>query len=191
MLIINCLFFICFVLNNEKIYRNLFSKVIIYSSLLDIMTLSNDPKLVRKILPHKPYALTIKPNNKAQFFGLQSREAKFDKLISDFLINNQIQGMKYLLFTELSEPLTPNADSNGPRLHLHGFIFFEDNRSIKQFLMRYSYLMLAQLGTYELDTVNDIDYFLQYCQKQQPYLKLKIHCNYVEPKGFIKDLRNL
>lgn len=131
-----------------------------------------DPSRLQLFYDKGEYAITITTHDKYQFIGDGQRYIKKDRMemfksfIHDKILSWPQFGIQYLLYIELSEPRDLQAFALGPRLHLHGIIKFCSKKSVRKFLMTELY-MLAQIGRIEIDTIDDRDYWLKYCTKQQ------------------------
>ncbi len=123
----------------------------------------------------KCYSLTITPNDKMQRFGQQKRFIKVRQFIYElFLSCNFI----YDMIIEISEPHSFKvAGYKGPRLHAHGVILFRDNNELKQFLLNDYYKLQRQSGI-DIDTINDLDVWSKYCNKQKLFVNNRISNNH-------------
>lgn len=124
------------------------------------------------------YAITINPDDKHQYFGKKDRL----KLFRDFLHAQLLQlsewHIDYSLCLELSEPKNNSKFSkNGPRLHVHGIIRFKATLSIKNFLLMGIY-NITRYSNYDLDTIEDMQIWYNYCHKQQHIMKEKEFTNH-------------
>lgn len=112
-----------------------------------------------------PYSITLNPNDSHQYAGKQDRMEKFRNNYYGITVKWAQLGINYVLYTELSEPKNSNG-TIGPRLHLHGIIKFKTNEAIKRFLL-FEYYELTRCGIVDIDTIDDMDYWQKYIQKQQ------------------------
>ena len=124
------------------------------------------------------YSLTLNPDDKHQYFGKADRLQQFRTFIHNALLMLGAFHVKYHLYIELSEPKT-NAkwSKNGPRLHLHGILYFGSTLSIKNFLLDGIY-NLTRWCNYDLDTIEDMSIWHTYCIKQQHIMKTDPICNH-------------
>lgn len=113
------------------------------------------------------YSVTLNPDDKHQFVGKADRVTSFKNFIYEnvclILATNHI---RYHFSIEISETKEGNYKKLGPRLHLHGRIMFDKNLYIKHFLVDIlpQWLRFSQI---EIDTINDLWYWDNYCHKQQ------------------------
>lgn len=73
----------------------------------------------------------------------------------------------YYLEIEISEkPCMGNRPpgSQVPRLHGHGLLYIGDNDNLRDFFL-YVCPFLDQVSIYEVDTISDPDYWIEYCTK--------------------------
>lgn len=135
------------------------------------MDLSLDNKTTRlrttNFLEKGWYAITIKPDDKHQYFGKVDRLQKFRSHVHEAFLFLTGYHIDYTFNIELSEPKTNEKWSkNGPRLHLHGIIRFKSTLSIKNFLLHGIY-NLTRWCLYDLDTIGHMDIWYNYCHKQE------------------------
>ncbi len=76
-------------------------------------------------------------------------------------------GGRYVFYIELSEPrgFHTALEFKGPRLHLHGIVYFEDKTSLRSFL-RAGYYSLTRWTSTDFDTITDLSVWKSYIQKQ-------------------------
>ena len=120
-----------------------------------------------------PYALTICPSDKYQFYNRQDRYTKFH----NFWYEQLLCYKKYELFIEISHPHDVLKQGYaGPRLHLHGTIEFKTKSELATFLL-YGITNLLKISRIEIDTISDKRIWQDYCMKQtifkNNYFKLK------------------
>lgn len=116
---------------------------------------------------HTWYTITINPSDDYQYFGKPDRMTKFKNFMYEQFLSWPQFGIHYYFNYELSEPTTNALKSQGiPRLHLHGIIKFNSNKSIKHFLLNELY-KISKYSIYEIDTIKDPQLWCNYCQKQQ------------------------
>lgn len=110
------------------------------------------------------YSITLCPDDNHQYFGKLNRLKRFTNLINEYMVSWKQDGIDYVLWTELSEP--KSKSKNGPRLHNHGIIWFNTNRSVRTFLLQ-NYYSLTRLGIIDIDTIDSLKVWIDYCTKQQ------------------------
>lgn len=121
------------------------------------------------------YSFTFNPKDKYQWYQepkeLVSEEIRLEKfknklsVAMKFLQDNQI---KYFCNIECTVPF--QGVELRPRLHLHGIIQFKDVKAKRWFLL-YGIPYITMIGQMEIDTIDDLDYWSKYCNKQQ-YMEL-------------------
>lgn len=115
-------------------------------------------------LLNTPYAITLNPIDKYQYLGSQSRLSKFRNHVYENLIN---LNPDYHFVIEISEPRSFQKQGYaGPRLHLHGVIIFKTSKQLHKFLMN-DYYNLTRWTSIDIDTINDMTIWSQYCFKQK------------------------
>ncbi len=117
------------------------------------------------------YALTINPRNDYQYFGNPRRKFLMKQKINDVLGEFKEAGIHYRMYWELSEPKDNVVSISGPRLHLHGFIRFTTEASVKQFLMYHLYF-ITRIGMYKVEPLTCSRGWLKYCNKQSHIMKI-------------------
>lgn len=148
----------------------------------------------------KWYALTIKPSDTHQFFLREDRLNLFRTLIQQQLLHC---AFKYELYYELSEP-RGSINGNGSRLHLHGRIMFTDDTALLNWLL-YDMSRLLKIGHIDVDTIDNEEVWIEYCNKQklipdakitgcpkrQKPVKVRKHANNVVMLDNLSQLLNL
>lgn len=124
-----------------------------------------------KLHPGEPYAFTFNPKDSYQCFqppmvsvSEETRLLKFTNKTKTCLRHLQDNDIEYCVNIEISEPLE-GVDLQ-PRLHTHGIIFFPHAKSVAWFLL-YGVKYLTSIGSIEIDTISNLDYWESYCNKQQ------------------------
>lgn len=120
------------------------------------------------------YSITINPEDRYQHFGMLgiNRMQKFRELMRDTLYPWKTDfGIDYYFRIELSEPRDIN-NTRGPRLHLHGVILFTSRKSVYNFLLE-CLPKLAKFTHVNIDTINDINQWEQYVEKQRDIVTVK------------------
>ncbi len=112
------------------------------------------------------YAITINLNDKWQFFGSCGRLDRAKAFLSEQLIHLTNNDTHYELYCELSEPRDNTISKNGPRVHFHGVIYFENVRAVRHFLL-YEWYSLSRYSKFKIDSIDNIEIWESYCQKQQ------------------------
>ncbi len=115
---------------------------------------------------HTTYAITINLNDKHQYFGRVERMSLAHSFMYEQLIHYKRIGIIIILHTELSEPKNSALSKNGPRVHFHGTIRFQSNKSVKQFLLLEWY-KISRYAVLDIDTINDPSIWDSYCKKQE------------------------
>lgn len=124
------------------------------------------------------YAVTINPSDKHQYFGKNDRLKLFRNFLHEQLLQLSQWKIGYALCLELSEPKSNSQCSkNGPRLHVHGIIRFTSTLSIKNFLLMGVY-NITRYANYDIDTIDDMQIWYDYCHKQQHIMKEKEFTNH-------------
>lgn len=100
------------------------------------------------------WALTIAPDDEHQFWGDPDRVGRFMRKVLPVLADICQYVDNLILFLEVSR---------GGRLHLHGWFSFSN--TIEFFL--YVPSKLKMFGRYEMDTIEDQEYWKSYCTKDQ------------------------
>ena len=127
-----------------------------------------------------PYAITIQPDDKHQYFRSPTRMDKFKNYINEFLLSLPTVKIDYYFVIELSEPIG-TVTSQGPRLHAHGVIYMNSNHSVYKFLLDIMPIWLTS-ARLEISKLNDVSYWVNYIHKQQHiFKKTKPLSNYVDP----------
>lgn len=118
------------------------------------------------------YAVTISPDDAHQYVGKEDRMKLFRQYWYEmFLCYKYKYNIDYHFELELSEPRNIKTPSyNGPRLHLHGIICFNKNSSIKGFLLE-QYYKITKSALLDIDTLDNIDVWYNYCTKQNHIMK--------------------
>lgn len=118
------------------------------------------------------YSFTINPDKQSESVPPQSLadrqrcdviNDRWKNMLKQFSLN----GIDFRLQMEASEPYRGNRDptKSGSRLHYHGLIFFNTVHSLKWFHM-YGSTLLSKTCSFEIDTIDDPDYWESYCNKQ-------------------------
>ncbi len=128
----------------------------------------------------KKYEVTINPNDKHQFFGSPRRLELFVMDVQKLLIKAfDNYNVKYRLCIELSEPKAINKEDNkkcssGSRLHMHGYILFDSNLVLGNYLLKSQYY-LSRWSDIQINEYRK-DYWPDYCAKQKLVMKaLAVH----------------
>ncbi len=121
------------------------------------------------------YEVTINPNDKHQWFSRPRRLELFVMNIQHLLVTAlDNYKIKYKLWIELSEPKAINKEdmkkcSSGARLHLHGYLYFENSLVVGEFLLKSQYY-LSRWADIQVNSYRD-DYWPDYCKKQKAVMK--------------------
>ncbi len=110
------------------------------------------------------YSCTLNPPDNYQMFGNVDRFAHFYKFVSKHLLQ---LGARYHFIIELSEPrgFKTAHKFTGPRLHLHGIVWFDDRTMLRRFLST-GYYSLTRWTATDFDTIKDMDTWKAYISKQ-------------------------
>lgn len=88
---------------------------------------------------------------------------------------------------EISEPHNHLKETTIPRIHAHGRFLLYDQYSVLQFLL-FGLYNLTQLGVTEVDTIDDLDKWDTYCEKQMEVTKFEtVRSTHSEPPKRKKD----
>lgn len=122
----------------------------------------------------RPYAITLTLHNSLQSFEAPRRFRTRINLfrnvfreLETFCKEEDRNKFLYQMYIELSEPRIIKPDT-GSRIHLHGLIFFKNNRAVKKFLINAN--LLSRLGYVDIDTCegkDNLEKWFKYCTKQQ------------------------
>lgn len=135
------------------------------------------------------YAVTLNPQDKYQYFGNPDRLQKLHNKLYELFLNRP-KGMDYKFFFEISEPKLLKCEKGGPRIHIHGWITFNTDKSVYKFLLTFLY-KLQHIGILDIDTIDNMDTWQSYCTKQQRYINVKPLSNVCElEKEKYEQLKN-
>lgn len=118
--------------------------------------------------PNTWYSITLCPSDSFQYFGKPDRYRKFYNTLYEALLSVHF---KYKMYIEISEPRGV-IKGNGPRLHTHGILYLPTRKSVKNFLLEDIY-KLTRIGIIEIDTIDDMMIWQQYCRKHFDILRFK------------------
>jgi hypothetical protein len=142
---------------------------------------------------NKLYSITLNPCDQQQGFRSRDRLREvisFTEQLMDKVTRRCCSKMCYTLYTELSEPIDSHK-SESSRVHFHGVLLFKDTISIKMFLL-YGYRLLCQHLYVNIDTITDLQAWINYCFKQQFIINKPPICDIVIPwfteEGINEDL---
>ena len=129
-----------------------------------------DPKYTTKLHPDTAYSFSYNPSNNYQYFqppnAMVSQEIrlteykKYHQKALQFLQDNEIE---YFMNLECSEPI--KGENLSPRLHGHGFIYFNNTKAVRWFLL-YGIQYLTKIASIEIDTIENVTAWVTYCNKQ-------------------------
>lgn len=109
------------------------------------------------------YSVTLNPTDKYQFFGNELRFRKFRNFVYEHTIGLHCD---FNLIIEISEPHEFKiAQYKGPRLHLHGTLYFANTKCLGKFLM-HDYYKLLRWTSVDIDTIDNLDTWHDYMMKQ-------------------------
>ncbi len=111
------------------------------------------------------YSVSLNPPDQHQYFSKPKRFSMFYDFCNTQLLR---MGGRYVFYIELSEPhgFHTALSFKGPRLHLHGFVWFEDVTSLRGFLAA-GYYNLTRWTSTDFDTVGDPLVWKRYMRKQK------------------------
>lgn len=117
----------------------------------------------------KWYSFTICPEY--QLPDDKNRYKRVQNYIHETVLSafNGIAEYRYNI--EISEPHGTCFKSCITRIHAHGRFMLNDLQSVRQFLL-FGLRNLSQLGIIEIDTINDINVWDAYCEKQMEVTKV-------------------
>ncbi len=163
----------------KRTHSELFSIVILTSCCNMTNASATVPKFAYEV--GQIYSLTMSPHDTCQYFGKERLDLfrrRFFKLFSSAWCD-------HVLYTEISEPHGLLLHKNqGARLHVHGFIRFNNTTQILNFLLIYL-RKLCQTGRIAIDVPTDITEWRVYCTKQTLIpKKYRILTNFIDPNEF-------
>ncbi len=125
----------------------------------------NDPPNENFYQVGKKYSVTLNPPNCHQYFGKPLRFSLFYDFVNTHLVQ---MGGRYVFYIELSEPrgFKPCGEFMGPRLHLHGIVYFETKEQLRMFLES-GYYSLTRWTSTDMDTIDDLPKWKEYIRKQR------------------------
>lgn len=115
-------------------------------------------------------AVTISPNDKIQCFHNSERYMKFHEFYTHKLKRLFTKHeIKYHFRIELSEPIGPKIDTQGPRLHLHGIIQLDEDKDVFFWLCQAmpDLLQSSILSVKHIKTSEQYDGWMKYIKKQK------------------------
>jgi len=117
----------------------------------------------------KWYSFTICPE-----YQLPDDKDRF-KRIQNYIYETVLSALngiaEYRYNIEISEPHGTCFKSCITRIHAHGRFMLNDLPSVRQFLL-FGLRNLSQMGIIEIDTINDINVWDAYCEKQMEVTKV-------------------
>lgn len=135
---------------------------------------------------NKWYSFTLNPQDKYQFFGNEYRFKRFRNIIYElFLVKYH-----YGFIIEISEPRNQIPyQYKGPRLHIHGTIRFPTRATLERFLI-IKMSQISKIGTMEIDTIGNIETWLDYIHKQNILMGDTYIGNYLQ-EDYYKEMAKL
>lgn len=120
------------------------------------------------------YAITINPDdskqyNKRETKNLYDRMAKVKAYINETMLCLPQFSIEYELYLELSEP-SDSTFGRYPRIHVHGLIRFDNNKSINQWLL-YEFYRIMEHNMICIKPIDNLLEWEKYCKKQQHIIK--------------------
>lgn len=136
------------------------------------------------------YALSICPADQYQYFCSPNRMKLFrDKMNSLLMDCFNYHKIDYIQYIELSTPLGKSSPNySGPRLHLHGIIVIKKLTQLKDWLLN-GYPKLVKNCMIEIDTINDIQTWIDYVLKDQDWIHEKPFTNWQDTGDFYTMVR--
>lgn len=128
------------------------------------------------------YAITICPSDKYQNRRDINRLSKWGNKLYEELLNYPEHGIDYILWFEISEPRNTSYDKY-PRVHNHGMIKFRNELAIRKWLLILQD-RLSVYGIVDIDSIDDMATWEEYCQKQQDIIKKPPLSNCLDLKTF-------
>lgn len=117
------------------------------------------------------YCITLNPSDKQQYFRSPLRLQRFKEYIkAKLLVLKAIHEIDYFFRIELSEPLDNATCERGPRLHVHGFIYLENPKQVRSFLLT-GWSSLAEDANIKIKRCTDSSGWAKYCEKQRDIME--------------------
>lgn len=134
---------------------------------------SYSEKYPPKYKPGIVYTLTINPNDQHQYMtcpkkslGDYDRLEQFRTFAQNLITSISINGIICNMNIDVSSPFQKSEKKSCARLHLHGCIYFSDVTAIQWFHL-YGATYIFDIGTMEMDTIDDFDTWIDYCTKTE------------------------
>lgn len=148
-----------------------------------------DPQLYPDVGLHPMvyYAITIKPDNSAQYIGFKEFPLRLERFKHNFKKHiEKVKSIDYLIWTELSTPYESfkSGHHHFPRLHNHGIIQIHD---MQEFLL-HDYIILTKIGSIYLEPIQSMLSWYNYCTKQQRLIKTP---KFYTSKDFVLGINNI
>lgn len=126
-----------------------------------------------------PYAVTINPSDEYQYYGYKDRYQRWREYMSLMLEPLTKLQIMYQIHAEISEPRLNSVATNkkGPRLHCHGTVVFTRRNGIRDFLLDIL-PKWAKHSMIDIDTIDDIGIWQDYCEKQKLFNKVFTNCRH-------------
>lgn len=110
------------------------------------------------------YSITVCPNDGRQYIRKQDRMQRCKSYMYEQMLPLAKHHIDYKLWMDISEPRKVMEKALGPRIHWHGVIKFRHRRGILYWLL-YGMNNIALESIIEIDSIDDMPYWLEYCQK--------------------------
>ena len=141
----------------------------------------------------KPYAVTVNPSDEYQYYGYKDRYHRWRELMALTFESLTPKQIMYEFHAEISEPRQAciATHKKGPRLHCHGTVIFTKRNGLRDFLTE----ILPKWAKYsmvDIDTIDDIEIWQEYCEKQKLFNKIFTNCKHNEDNiynYYLKQLR--
>lgn len=133
-----------------------------------------------------PYAVTINPSDAYQYYGYKDRYQRWREYMSLILEPLTKLQIMYEFHAEISEPTLASVATNkkGPRLHVHGTVIFTRRNGLRDFLMD-TLPNWAKTAMIDIDTIEDMNIWQEYCEKQKLFNKRFTNCQYDEDNIYL------
>lgn len=137
----------------------------------------------------KWYSITLNPSDKYQYVGHTQRLIKVQNMLNELMLALRADKIHYRYSIDISEPREVVTTSIGPRIHLHGRIFFQTRKSIEMWLVKHMY-DISRTCYLNIDTCDDIEIWDRYSDKYNHILNNKSQASYDEQKVLVLSEKN-
>lgn len=123
------------------------------------------------------YSLTINLPDTLQHYGkLDRRKRCHDIFHEQCMMVFDSHKIPYIYVVELSEPRKIHQGNHGSRYHIHGRFLLPNRHKVHYFLDSGMY-NLTRIGDVDIDTIDDLKCWDQYCNKNTKYSLSKPYYN--------------